>query len=97
MKDEVAVLPEEWLDEIKGRGLLASWCQQEIMLSHPSVRFFFIHNEWNFSMESVSAGKPMICWPYFGDQQTNCRNVCNEWGMEMEIDNEVKRDRLRNL
>ncbi|KAJ0960963.1 hypothetical protein J5N97_001067 [Dioscorea zingiberensis] len=94
---EAAVLPEEFLSEIKGRGFLASWCPQERVLSHPSVRGFLTHSGWNSTMESVSAGKPMICWPYFGDQQTNCRYVCNEWGMGMEIHNEVKREQVEEL
>ncbi|XP_039113896.1 7-deoxyloganetin glucosyltransferase-like isoform X2 [Dioscorea cayenensis subsp. rotundata] len=97
VKGEAAVLPEEWLDKIKGRGLLASWCPQERVLSHPSVRGFLTHSGWNSTMESMSAVKPMICWPYFADQQTNCRYVCNEWGIGMELDSEVKREQVEEL
>ncbi|PQQ17335.1 7-deoxyloganetin glucosyltransferase-like [Prunus yedoensis var. nudiflora] len=43
-------------------------------------------------MESLTAVVPMICWPFFADQQTNCYYTCNEWGSGMEIDNDVKRD-----
>ncbi|KAM0936945.1 putative 7-deoxyloganetin glucosyltransferase [Dioscorea sansibarensis] len=97
VKGEATELPEEWLDEIKGRGWLASWCPQERVLSHPSVSGFLTHSGWNSTMESLSAGKPMICWPYFADQQTNCRYVCNEWGIGIELDSEVKRGQVEEL
>lgn len=51
-------------------------------------------------MESVGAGVPMICYPYFGDQQTNCRYLCTEWGMGVEIEDMSKEEvaeRIREL
>ncbi|KAK1314688.1 UDP-glycosyltransferase 85A2 [Acorus calamus] len=54
-----AVLPEEFLSEIKERGMLASWCPQE--------------------------------------QTTNCHYSCVEWGIGMEIDNDVKREGVEKL
>lgn len=39
----------------------------------------------------------MICWPFFGDQQTNCWSCCNKWGIAMEIDNDVKREEVAKL
>ena len=87
-----AVLPKEFLSEINGRGFLTSWCPQEEVLAHPSVGGFLTHCGWNSSMESMSAGMPVICYPYFGDQQTNCRYLCDKWGMGLEIGNDVKRD-----
>lgn len=39
----------------------------------------------------------MLCWPFFGDQQTNCRFVCNEWEVGMEIGNNAKRDEIEKL
>jgi hypothetical protein len=36
----------------------------------------------------------MINWPFFAEQQTNCRYVCTEWGIGVEIDNNVKRDEV---
>ncbi|PRQ52297.1 putative 7-deoxyloganetin glucosyltransferase [Rosa chinensis] len=37
---ESAILPPEFVTETKDRGLLASWCPQEEVLSHPSVGGF---------------------------------------------------------
>ena len=39
----------------------------------------------------------MLCWPFFADQPTNCRYCCNEWGVGMEIDSNVKRGEVENL
>lgn len=94
---ESAILLPQFLAETKNRGLLASWCPQEEVLSNPAVGGFLTHNGWNSTMESVSAGVPMICWPFFAEQQTNCRYCCTEWGIGMEIDSDVKRDEVERL
>uniref|UniRef100_F6H0R7 Glycosyltransferase N-terminal domain-containing protein n=1 Tax=Vitis vinifera TaxID=29760 RepID=F6H0R7_VITVI len=94
---ESAILLPQFLAETKNRGLLASWCPQEEVLSNPAVGGFLTHNGWNSTMESVSAGVPMICWPFFAEQQTNCRYCCTEWGIGTEIDSDVKRDEVERL
>ena len=39
----------------------------------------------------------MVCWPFFGEQQTNCWFACTKWGIGMEIENNVKRDEVEKL
>ncbi|XP_076927959.1 7-deoxyloganetin glucosyltransferase-like [Bidens hawaiensis] len=95
--DESAVLPPDLLAEVGDRGLLAAWCPQEKVLNHPSIGGFLTHSGWNSTIESISSGVPMICWPYFGDQQPNCWLGCNKWGICMEIDNNVKSDEVQKL
>ncbi|XWS23906.1 hypothetical protein CRYUN_Cryun28dG0055900 [Craigia yunnanensis] len=92
-----AILPPEFVTETKDRGLLASWCPQEQVLSHASIGGFLTHNGWNSTIESISSGVPMICWPFFADQQTNCWFSCTEWGIGMEINSDVKRDEVEGL
>ncbi|KAE8056919.1 hypothetical protein FH972_013651 [Carpinus fangiana] len=97
VRGDSAVLPPEFFAETKERSLLASWCPQEQVLSHPSIGGFLTHSGWNSTIESVSAGVPMISWPFFAEQQTNCRYSCNEWGIGMEIDGGVKRGEIASL
>ncbi|EMS50281.1 UDP-glycosyltransferase 85A2 [Triticum urartu] len=97
VKGDAAVLPEEFLAETAGRGLMASWCPQQQVLDHPAVGAFLTHSGWNSALESLCGGVPVISWPFFADQQTNCRYQCNEWGVGMEINSNVRRDAVARL
>ncbi|KAI8017781.1 Linamarin synthase 2 [Camellia lanceoleosa] len=89
-----AILPEDFVEETKDRGLLVSWCPQEQVLSHPSIGVFLTHCGWNSTLESICGGVPIICWPFFAEQQTNCRYACTEWGIGMEVNHDVKRNEI---
>ncbi|KAF8714912.1 hypothetical protein HU200_027448 [Digitaria exilis] len=89
---DAAVLPPEFMEAIKGRGHLATWCPQEVVLRHEAVGVFLTHSGWNSTMESLCGGVPMLCWPFFAEQQTNCRYKCMEWGVGMEIGHDVRRE-----
>ncbi|KAM7516833.1 hypothetical protein LguiA_006416 [Lonicera macranthoides] len=91
-----AVLPPEFEEVTKELGLLSNWCPQEKILAHPSVGGFLTHCGWNSILESIGGGVPMICWPAFAEQPTNCWFCCNHWGIGMEIGdvNRVEIERL---
>ena len=91
---ESGTLPLEFEIETKERSLIISWCPQEEVLNHPSVGGFLTHCGWNSIIESLCAGVPMLCCPFIGDQQTNCKYTCNDWGIGMEINNDVKREEV---
>ena len=94
---EAAMLPPEFLSVTKDRSLLVSWCPQEQVLKHPSIGGFLSHMGWNSTLESICGGVPMVCWPFFGEQQTNCWFACTKWGIGMEIESNVKRDEVEKL
>nr|BCB59284.1 UDP-glycosyltransferase [Petunia x hybrida] len=94
---ESAILSQDFLTETQERGFLASWCPQEEVLNHPSVGGFLTHCGWNSTFESITAGVPMLCWPFFAEQQTNCWYVCTHLGIGMEINSSAKREVIEQL
>ncbi|XP_062007475.1 linamarin synthase 2-like, partial [Rosa rugosa] len=97
VKSESVILPDEFLEEVKDRGYIASWVPQEQVLGHKSVGVFLTHCGWNSMLESVGEGVPVICWPFFADQQTNCGFACGRWGIGLEVKHDVKRCKIEGV
>ncbi|KAJ0079919.1 hypothetical protein Patl1_23377 [Pistacia atlantica] len=91
------VISKEFKEATRDRGLLVEWCEQEKVLGHPSVGGFLTHCGWNSTLESICEGVPLICWPFFAEQQTNCHYSCSKWGIGMEIDGDVKREKVMEI
>ncbi|KAG8044280.1 hypothetical protein GUJ93_ZPchr0130g6521 [Zizania palustris] len=89
-----AALPAEFVAETAGRRYLATWCAQEQVLRHRAVGCFVTHNGWNSTCEGIAAGVPMVCWPGFADQYTNCKYACEVWGVGLRLDSEVRREQV---
>ncbi|CAN6206123.1 unnamed protein product [Urochloa humidicola] len=85
-------LPEGWEEEVGGgRGITVGWCDQEAVLEHRATGGFLSHCGWNSTLESLRAGVPLLCWPFFSEQVTNCRYACEEWGVGLEMPREAAR------
>ncbi|KAI8896734.1 hypothetical protein BC833DRAFT_596308 [Globomyces pollinis-pini] len=50
---------------------IVGWAPQVHILNHPSTGAFLSHCGWNSCVETLSAGKPVICWPIFAEQYLN--------------------------
>ncbi|KAJ1291943.1 hypothetical protein BS78_02G354800 [Paspalum vaginatum] len=87
-------LPEGFAEEVGARGLTVGWCDQEAVLEHPATGGFLSHCGWNSTLESLRAGVPLLCWPFFSEQVTNARYACDEWGVGLEMPREVGRDQV---
>ncbi|KAK8515070.1 hypothetical protein V6N13_122017 [Hibiscus sabdariffa] len=72
-------------EKTKDQGYIVDWAPQEEVLNHPAVGGFLTHSGWNSTLESIVAGVPMICWPYFADQQVNSRVVTEVWKIGLDM------------
>ncbi|KAL7107723.1 hypothetical protein ACP275_06G072700 [Erythranthe tilingii] len=78
-------VPVELSQGTEERGYIVGWAPQEEVLAHRAVGGFLTHSGWNSTLESVYEGVPMICWPYFMDQQVNSRLVEEEWKLGLDM------------
>lgn len=97
MNGKGSVLPEGFTEDTKGRGLMVGWCPQEDVLAHKAIGAFLTHCGWNSTIETISEGVPMVCWPFFAEQQTNCRYACTKWEIGVEIEGDVNRGKVEKM
>ncbi|EYU34616.1 hypothetical protein MIMGU_mgv1a012622mg [Erythranthe guttata] len=94
--------PEGFSERVSSRGKIVEWAPQQKILSHPSIACFVSHCGWNSTVESVSNGVPILCWPYFADQFINQSYICDIWKIGLKFENddvtsgEIK-DKIRRL
>ncbi|KAL8130669.1 hypothetical protein V2J09_019824 [Rumex salicifolius] len=96
-----ASVAHEIVDGSQGRGMIASWCDQERVLAHPAVGAFLTHCGWNSTIEAIGHGVAVLCWPFFADQMTNCWFCCHKWGVGAEVGSgaggEVRREEVERV
>ncbi|XP_006644668.1 UDP-glycosyltransferase 88F4-like [Oryza brachyantha] len=82
-----SLLPEGFLDRTRGRGLvLSSWAPQVQVLRHPATGAFVTHCGWNSTLEAVTAGVPMVCWPMYAEQRMNKVFIVEDMKLGVVID-----------
>ncbi|KAM7479165.1 hypothetical protein LguiA_027378 [Lonicera macranthoides] len=96
-KDGESQIPVELEEGTKARGFMVGWAPQEEVLDHPAIGGFFTHSGWNSTLESVYAGLPMICWPYFADQMINSRFVGEVWKLGLDIKDSCDRITIEKM
>lgn len=87
------LLPEGYERGIAGRGFLVrNWAPQLDILAHKATGGFVTHCGWNSTLESISAGVPMVAWPLHSDQFANSILVARELKVGVEVKKWTKAD-----
>ncbi|XP_078165353.1 anthocyanidin 5,3-O-glucosyltransferase-like [Carex rostrata] len=80
------LLPEGFLDRTRERGLIVKqWLPQVEVLKHEAIGGFVSHCGWNSTLEAVSFGVPMICWPLHSEQKMNKLFLVDEMKIGIEL------------
>ncbi|KAK2641409.1 hypothetical protein Ddye_023172 [Dipteronia dyeriana] len=88
------VLPEGFMERIRGRGMICGWAPQVEVLAHKAIGGFVSHCGWNSVLESLWYGVPIVPWPLYSEQQFNALTLVKELGLsvEMRLDSRRKDD-----
>ncbi|KAH6791959.1 hypothetical protein C2S52_002436 [Perilla frutescens var. hirtella] len=94
-------IPVGFKERVEDLGKMVDWAPQQQVLSHPSVACFVSHCGWNSTLESVSNGVPILCWPYFADQFLNQSYIVDHWGVGLSLDKDdqtgiIGREEIKN-
>ncbi|PQQ03409.1 abscisate beta-glucosyltransferase-like [Prunus yedoensis var. nudiflora] len=88
---ESVLLPVGFEERVKKskRGLIIrGWAPQLLILEHPAVGAYMNHCGWNSIIEGVTAGVPMITWPFSSEQFYNERFILNVIRVGISMGNE---------
>ncbi|KAM7526413.1 hypothetical protein LguiA_016315 [Lonicera macranthoides] len=89
--------PLEFRVGTRERWCIVNWAPQEEVLAHKAVGGFLTHSGWNSTLEGISAGVPMICWPQLGDQPVNGRCVSEMWRIGIDMKGPCDRWRIEKM
>uniref|UniRef100_A0A0D9V5C3 Glycosyltransferase n=1 Tax=Leersia perrieri TaxID=77586 RepID=A0A0D9V5C3_9ORYZ len=81
-----ALLPAGFTESTKGRGLVVKlWAPQVEVLRHRATGAFMTHCGWNSSLEGITAGLPLLCWPLYAEQRLNKVFLVEEMKLGVEM------------
>ncbi|XP_038888325.1 UDP-glycosyltransferase 74E2-like [Benincasa hispida] len=78
-------LPHNFVEELKGMGMVVKWCSQVHVLAHKSIGCFVTHCGWNSVLEAIACGVPMVSMPQWTDQMTNAKFVEDVWKIGVRV------------
>ncbi|KAF6171372.1 hypothetical protein GIB67_009513, partial [Kingdonia uniflora] len=79
-------LQDGFKERVAQFGKIVEWAPQQEVLAHPSIACFITHCGWNSTIEALSMGVPLVCWPYFADQIHDKNYICDVWKVGFSLD-----------
>jgi hypothetical protein len=64
----------QWLDKWEPNSIV--YVNYGSLTVMTSIGLFLTHCGWNSTLESICCGVPIICWPFFAEQQRKCLYAC---------------------
>ncbi|EJC97777.1 UDP-Glycosyltransferase/glycogen phosphorylase [Fomitiporia mediterranea MF3/22] len=82
-----ATIPDEVKEKIKASGLgySSNWLPQQAILDHQACGWFITHCGHNSVNEAISAGVPLVCWPFDADQPNGAANIASVHNLGYEL------------
>ncbi|XP_077223196.1 UDP-glycosyltransferase 83A1-like isoform X1 [Tasmannia lanceolata] len=91
--------PDGFLERVADRGRMVGWSPQQKVLAHTSLACFVTHCGWNSTMEGLTNGVPLLCWPYFADQFLNRSYISDVWkvglGLNQDSDGIISKEEIK--
>ncbi|KAM0933953.1 putative UDP-glucuronosyl/UDP-glucosyltransferase, UDP-glycosyltransferase family [Dioscorea sansibarensis] len=87
-------LPEGYVEETKGKGMVVRWSPQDRVLGHEAVACFVSHCGWNSTLETIAAGVPVVAYPQWGDQVTDAKFLVDVYGVGVRMRAPVRREEV---
>ncbi|EEF36746.1 UDP-glycosyltransferase 71K1 [Ricinus communis] len=84
-KSAEEMLPEGFLERVRGRGMVCGWAPQVEVLAHKATGGFVSHCGWNSILESLWYGVPIVALPIYAEQQINAFAMVKELGLAVEL------------
>ncbi|KDP46511.1 hypothetical protein JCGZ_08483 [Jatropha curcas] len=84
-KNPEEMLPEGFLERVRGRGKVCGWVPQVEVLAHKAIGAFVSHCGWNSILESLWYGMPILTLPIYAEQQLNAFTMVKQLELAVEL------------